>query len=45
MAKITIPLAGHPNSGKSSIFNHLAGARQPGGKLFGRYHREKGRRL
>jgi ferrous iron transport protein B len=28
MAKVTIALAGNPNSGKSSIFNHLTGARQ-----------------
>jgi len=28
MRKVTIALAGNPNSGKSSIFNHLTGARQ-----------------
>jgi ferrous iron transport protein B len=28
MAKVTLALAGNPNSGKSSIFNHLTGARQ-----------------
>jgi ferrous iron transport protein B len=28
MAKVTLSLAGHPNSGKSNIFNHLTGARQ-----------------
>jgi ferrous iron transport protein B len=28
MARITIALAGNPNSGKSSIFNHLTGVRQ-----------------
>jgi ferrous iron transport protein B len=28
MAKITIALAGNPNSGKSSIFNRMTGARQ-----------------
>ncbi|MFZ5450934.1 MAG: ferrous iron transport protein B [Thermodesulfobacteriota bacterium] len=28
MAKVTIALVGNPNSGKSSIFNHMTGARQ-----------------
>ncbi|SQB36959.1 ferrous iron transport protein B [Citrobacter koseri] len=37
MKKLTIGLIGNPNSGKTTLFNQLTGARQRGGELGGCY--------